>query len=130
MARSKHTPAAKGGKWLRASLRWAIYYRDSFACVYCSSVGRLSIDHRNSTETHGRDHRPKNLLTCCLSCNSKKQNLTTRAWFARLRERGIDTDVVRRRIDRSVRRQINRKVGGFLAWETLWGPSAPGPSTR
>ena len=127
MARSKHTPAAKGGKWLRASLRWAIYYRDDFACLYCRHVGRLSIDHRESTKSNGRDHRPQNLLTCCLSCNSKKRDLSTRAWFARLRERSFDTKEVQRRISRAVRRPVNRKVGGFLAWETAWHPE-PGSS--
>lgn len=115
MARSKHTPAASGGKWLRASLRWAIYYRDDFVCVYCERIGKLSIDHRVSTKSGGRDHRPQNLVTSCHGCNSTKKSLSSRAWYAKLRASGIDTNRMQRRIARLVRRAVDRQVGRFLA---------------
>jgi 5-methylcytosine-specific restriction endonuclease McrA len=120
VTRSRYTPAAKGGKWLRASLRWALYYRDDFTCVYCERVGglgprELTIDHVKSSRAGGRDHRPQNLVTACHGCNSSKQHLSNRQWFAKMRENGFDTDAVRRRIRRTVRRAVNRTVGRFLA---------------
>lgn len=107
--RSKHTPAAKGGKWLYPATRWAIYLRDGFACVYCGATGALSVDHVRSVEREGRrDNRPANLVTCCVSCNSSKQGLSARAWYVRLRERGLDTKAIRSRIARTVRRPLDR----------------------
>ncbi len=113
--RSAHTPAAKGGSWIRPSTRWAIYHRDDFACVYCGHVGRLTIDHVGACERGPRDNRPQNLVTCCLSCNSAKQGLSVRAWFAKLRGKGLDTDAVRRRIARARRKPIDRARGRLLA---------------
>lgn len=117
--RSRHTPAAQGSKWIRRSTRWAIYHRDDFACVYCGRVPRkttrLSLDHVRPVESHGRRNAPEHLVTCCVSCNSSKQGLTVRQWYARLRGLGIDTDAVRRRVARTVRRPIDRARGRLLA---------------
>lgn len=119
MARSKHTPAAKGGKWLRSSLRWAIYYRDDFRCLYCAAHGgTLSIDHRVPVRHEGRDNNPANLITACLSCNSRKRAMGMREWYAHLRTCGIEPKTVQQRIRRHTRRRINREVGRFLAWAT------------
>lgn len=117
--RSKHTPAANGSKWIRAATRWAIYLRDNFACVYCEVGGAtnghtLTLDHIKSVEDGG-GHNPENLVTCCLSCNSAKQSLSQRQWFARLRERGIETVAMRHRISRCRKRQLDRQRGRFLA---------------
>lgn len=77
MARSRHTPAARGGKWIRASTRWAIYHRDSFACVYCFKVGgKLTLDHVDPVVLQGRMNLPSHLVTCCHSCNSRKSGKT------------------------------------------------------
>lgn len=113
--RSKHTPAAQGSKWIRPSTRWAIYHRDNFACVYCTRVGSLSLDHVGAVEVHGRDNGAHNLVTSCVSCNSSKQGISTRAWFAKLRTKGIDTTLVRRRIAAARAKPIDRVRGAFLA---------------
>lgn len=115
MARSRHTPAGRGGSWIRPSTRWAIYHRDDFACVYCGHVGRLTIDHLESVEEHGRNEDHTNLVTACISCNSIKQNLTKREWFAKLRDKGIDTEAVRRHIHRVTSKELDRRRGRFLA---------------
>ena len=113
--RSAHTPAARGGSWLFPATRWAIYLRDGFTCVYCGAGDRLSVDHLRSVLREGRrDNSPRNLVTCCLSCNSSKQGLSARAWFARLRARGIDTERVRRRIARLVRQPLDRGQARLL----------------
>jgi hypothetical protein len=78
------SPARNGSKWLVARRRYAIYARDGWACVYCGNPdrSRLTLDHYR-----GHSNQSNNLLTCCLSCNSSKQRLNNRAWFARLRSR-------------------------------------------
>lgn len=113
--RSKHTPAAKGGSWIRPGTRWAIYKRDSFRCVYCASGSALTLDHVHAVEHAGRNNQPCNLVTCCLSCNSSKQGLSKRAWYARLRARGINTERVRKRIARLIRKPIDRLAGRLIA---------------
>lgn len=114
--RSGHTPAARGSKWIRPATRWAIYLRDGLACVYCETVGgKLSLDHVGAVRASGRDNSPRNLVTTCVSCNSSKQALDARAWFARLRDRGIDVVAVRRRIARLTARPLDRERGRFLA---------------
>ncbi len=112
--RSAHTPAANGSKWIVPGRRWAIYLRDGFACVYCGHIGDLSLDHVVPAE-RGGNHHASNLVTCCISCNSSKQGISNRKWFARLRERGIDTNKMRHRIARLLRKPLDRKLGRFLA---------------
>ena len=111
--RSAHTPAGKGGSWIRPSTRWAIYHRDGFACAYCGGRSALSIDHLHCVERGGAN-KPRNLVTSCIRCNSSKQNMTTRAWYALLAQRGHDLHVVRRRVANARRRQIDRVVGRWL----------------
>ena len=112
MARSRHTPAANGGKWLHPSTRWAIYHRDSFKCLH---VGTLTIDHLRSVRDSGRNNDSRNLVTCCRACNSEKQDLSMRAWFSLLRQQGYDVGAIRTRIARLVRRRLDREVGRFLS---------------
>jgi 5-methylcytosine-specific restriction endonuclease McrA len=105
----------QGSKWCRPSTRAAIYHRDGFACVYCERVGgRLTLDHVLAVDLGGT-HAPANLVTACLSCNSAKQGLTIRAWFARLRARGVDTSKIGRRVRRLTRKELDRAEGRRLA---------------
>jgi len=113
--RSSHTPAASGSKWIRPATRWAIYHRDDFTCLYCTRIGSLSLDHVGSVEGNGRDNGAHNLVTACVSCNSSKQGMSTRAWFAALRKRGIDVIAVRNRLTRARLAPIDRERGRFLA---------------
>lgn len=113
--RSAHTPAAHGSKWIRAATRWAIYLRDNFTCVYCGTIGKLSLDHVHGVANGQHDNDPSNLVTCCISCNSAKKALSRRAWYAVLRERGLLIPSVQRRIARLTLRPIDRARGRFLA---------------
>lgn len=115
MSRSAHTPAAITGHWIRPSTRWAIYLRDGFSCVYCTTVGTLTLDHLRSVERHGRDNAPSNLLTTCRSCNSSKKSLSSRAWYRKLRLEGFNILVIQRRVARAIRTPIDRDRGRFLA---------------
>lgn len=113
--RSRHTPAAQGSKWIRPSTRWAIYYRDDFACVYCGAIGPLSLDHVAAVARSGRKNAPENLVTCCIACNSSKQGLEARAWYAKLRAAGRDVGAIRRRIARLTSKALDRERGRLLA---------------
>lgn len=110
MARTR----GQGSKWIRKSTRYAIYHRDGFSCVYCAACAddgvTLTLDHVVACELGG-DNDPSNLVTACLSCNSAKQDATTREWFAVLRDRGIDTSRIGARIRRLVAKDIDRAEG-------------------
>lgn len=107
----------QGSKWCRPSTRQAIYHRDGFCCAYCGAAAEggvtLTLDHILACELGG-DNDPSNLITACLSCNSSKQDLTTRAWFAVLRDNGIDTSKVGPRIRRLANKPLDRAEGRRL----------------
>ena len=107
---------ANGSKWIRPEKRLAIYARDGFACVYCSAdegEGLLTLDHVTPREVGGT-HDADNLVTCCLCCNSQKQDLTMRAWFAVLRDRGIDTTKLAATVRKHTARAIDLTLGKQL----------------
>jgi len=98
----------QGSKWIRKDKRLAIYLRDNLACVYCDADtedAALTIDHLNPCENGGTNHE-SNLVTCCLSCNSAKRDLSIRVWYATLRNRGVDTDRVSRRVRRLTKKDL------------------------
>ena len=101
--------AGQGSKWIRPTTRLAIYHRDGFCCAYCGDGVEdditLTLDHVLADDLGG-DNDPTNLVTCCLSCNSSKRNLTIRAWFSVLRDRGIDTRTVGARVRRLTSRDL------------------------
>lgn len=108
----------QGSKWIRPERRLAIYHRDGFCCAYCGGGAEqgvlLTLDHVVACELGG-GNESENLVTACLSCNSSKQDLTTREWFAALRDRGIDTAKVGPRIRRLTAKPINKAAGKALA---------------
>lgn len=61
----------QGMNWIRKEKRLAIYLRDDLRCVYCgSSKSQLTLDHL----IINADHSEKNLVTCCMGCNSSRAN--------------------------------------------------------
>lgn len=121
--------------WIRKSTRYAIYHRDGFDCVYCLGVfppdfsGRdLSLDHI-VPRSQGGTHRADNLVTCCRTCNSRKQDAIAQGF------KGIawPASGVSGRIARAVRRPLNREVGRILS--AIYAPMQPskrlfGPRVR
>lgn len=57
------------------------------------------MDHLVPIERGGTNHA-SNLVTACRSCNSAKNGLTYRTFLAVLRDHGIDTDPIVRRVAR------------------------------
>ncbi len=110
----------QGSKWIRPSTRLAIYHRDGFCCAYCGAAAEdgvmLTLDHVLACELGG-DNSPSNLVTACLSCNSAKQDKTTREWFAYLRDKAIDTDKIGPRIRRLTKKSLDRAEGRRLEAE-------------
>lgn len=66
-----------GSKWIRPERRVRIYARDGYRCVWCRKHARegaaLSIDHFLPVALGG-SNETENLLTCCLKCNSSRQD--------------------------------------------------------
>lgn len=101
----------QGSKWIRKDKRLAIYLRDGMCCAYCG-VGveeldaPLTLDHLLACELGGTNEHT-NLVTCCGKCNSQKQDLSMRGWFAKLRnERDVDTTKMGARIRRLVKKDL------------------------
>jgi len=70
-----------GSKWIRPEKRLAIYVRDGFDCVYCRGVfplgTDLTLDHI-TPRSRGGSNDASNLVTCCFSCNSARQDAELR----------------------------------------------------
>jgi 5-methylcytosine-specific restriction endonuclease McrA len=100
--------ANNGGKWIRTLKRHAIYKRDNLKCIYCGNAPEnsiLTLDHIISQELGG-DNSASNLVTCCKTCNSMKGSKTIRQFFIYLRDKGIDTDLIGKRIRRNTKRKL------------------------
>ncbi len=55
--------------------RERIYKRDGWKCVYCESKKNLTIDHV-LPKCRGGKNTWSNLVTCCSSCNARKNDKT------------------------------------------------------
>lgn len=63
--------SGKSKKKIKNNLRWRVYERDGFKCVYCGARKDLTIDHVKA-EAEGGETVATNLVTACRPCNSKK----------------------------------------------------------
>jgi 5-methylcytosine-specific restriction endonuclease McrA len=110
-------PNAHGSKWIRPEKRLAIYARDGFACIYCGETAEeghgLSLDHVIPREMGGT-HEAENLVTACVSCNSMKRDVDNRRFFEMLRDKGIDTTNLSRRIRNALARKLDMAEGKKL----------------
>lgn len=60
-------------KRISAKVRWEIFKRDNFQCVYCGSRESLQIDHGDSFARGGEDDKG-NYVTACRLCNAGKRD--------------------------------------------------------
>lgn len=100
-----------GMNWIFISTRMAIYARDHFDCVWCKGVFPvdpkgfgLSLDHLD----HDAGNGPENLVTCCLTCNPSRRDMSLAEWLRGDRTR-------RARMQAAVKRPLNRPLGRLLA---------------
>ena len=102
---------SRPSSFIRRSTRLAIYFRDNFTCVWCRArPDDLTLDH---VDPQKRDHDGTNLVTACLSCNSRRRNLPLNKWYKKLRELGHGNP--RMRLHRARHRLINQELGRFAA---------------
>jgi hypothetical protein len=60
-------------KGISAKVRWEIFKRDNFRCVYCGSQESLVIDHGDAFARGGEDAED-NYVTACRLCNAGKRD--------------------------------------------------------
>lgn len=103
---------------LPEALRYAIFLRDSFVCVYCLAPAEsgivLTVDHVHPRALLG-SNEPCNLLTCCLVCNSTKRDMSLAGWKLYLRERGLLTATMSRRVRLHLSLPVDLAAGQALA---------------
>ena len=97
----------RSSKWITVTKRWLLYVLHGFRCAYCNRTLPelneegilLTLDHLVPIERGGSNHS-SNLVTACRSCNSAKNGLTYRTFLAVLRDHGVDTAPIVRRVAR------------------------------
>ena len=70
--RDEYNDGVPAPRPLSNSLRFAIFSRDGFRCVYCGSEEKLQIDHLQPISAGGRRTDPQNMVTACRECNLGK----------------------------------------------------------
>ena len=74
---AKQKKRTQGMNWIRQDKRLALYLRDGLSCAYCGqSVEdgiKLTLDHL-TPYSQGGSNKATNLVTCCMMCNSSRQD--------------------------------------------------------
>lgn len=101
--------STRGMNWIWLATRLAIYARDRFDCVWCRQVFPLSEDGYGLSLDHleGPSNAPENLVTCCFSCNSSRQETPLKTWLRGRPDR-------RARMCAAVARPLDRELGRRL----------------
>lgn len=99
-----------GMNWIRQEKRLAIYLRDGLACCYCGkgieNNIQLSLDHLKPRIKNG-SHHESNLITCCIKCNSSRQDKKLNAFLKII---AISKNVSIEDIQKKIRNQTARKL--------------------
>lgn len=74
-------PKPKTKRQISNRLRFEVYERDGFKCVYCGSRKDLSCDHVKA-ESKGGATDKGNLVTSCKPCNSRKKTKSLADFWA------------------------------------------------
>lgn len=108
---------ANGHKWCHHPKRCAIYARDNFTCVYCTTRTfdqQITVDHVDPR----KGHDASNLVTCCDPCNRAKRDRTLNQWLRDRYAAGEDFEVleaVRARVAAATSTALDRDLGRRLA---------------
>jgi 5-methylcytosine-specific restriction endonuclease McrA len=111
----------RGSNWIRKEKRLAIYMRDGMRCVYCGKSYEktlLTLDHIKPVDSGGSNNK-YNLITCCVSCNSKKQNIQMLDFLERIIPDYFDRMAIISKINKLRNRSIKRLL--IDAKEILYG---------
>ncbi|KAI3523197.1 hypothetical protein L1887_01255 [Cichorium endivia] len=100
--------------------------RDNFTCQYCSSTMNLTIDHVIPM-SRGGEWKWENLVTACLSCNSKKGHKTPEEANMKLHKAPKapkDYDIVAIPLTNTAIKMLKMRKGTPEEWlQYLGGPS-------
>ena len=94
----------QGMNWIWIRSRYAIYLRDGMACVYCgadATTKRMGLDHIVPVAAGGQN-KADNLVTCCETCNSRKNTKPMRQWLKEIKDNGS----IRKYIDAAIVKEI------------------------
>ena len=81
-----HDGQPSGYDWISRSTRLAIYARDSNECLACGNTDSLTLDHLRRDLPKSDVHKPSNLVTLCLTCNSSRRNTASEVWDPKFHE--------------------------------------------
>lgn len=127
--RSSSANGNGGGKWITSVRRLSIYLRDSFGCLLCGGDMHdadpfdVSLDHvKCRRRGEAANHKSGNLISAHRSCNSRRHDLTLRAFFEKEAEkrfpdnddRPMRTWYVEMRLLK-IRRATRRKMDKYTA---------------
>ncbi|KAK9079206.1 hypothetical protein SSX86_000876 [Deinandra increscens subsp. villosa] len=103
-----------------------VFARDNFSCQYCSSTANLTIDHVLPM-SRGGEWEWENLVTACLSCNSKKGQKTPEEANMKLHKAPKtpkDYDIIAIPLTNSAIKMLKMRKGTPEEWiQYLGGPS-------
>jgi hypothetical protein len=71
-------------------IRWLVFRRDGYACVWCGSVTDLTVDHIHPVALGGTNEL-SNLQTLCRTCNSRKGIMASPGRYRRRESRRLTT---------------------------------------
>jgi hypothetical protein len=87
-ARRSRVPNAR--QPMAQDIRWLVFRRDGYACVWCGSVTDLTVDHIHPVALGGTNEL-SNLQTLCRTCNSRKGILSSPGRYRRRESRRLTT---------------------------------------
>jgi 5-methylcytosine-specific restriction endonuclease McrA len=100
--------------WISKNTRAAIYRRDRGTCAYCgcelhigahnSDPRAASLDHITARINGGDLRDPRNLVACCVSCNSSKGDSVKLDKWAKAR--GLDAKAIKKEISLRIKRVV------------------------
>ena len=113
------SPRRTGTRLAAGDYRPAIYRRDNHSCLYCGckvTVGAATSNPKAATLDHvvpwvcGGNNGHRNLVTCCARCNEQRGKKTLRQWYRYLRNHGVNTNTIQRRVRRALAKDLGRHL--------------------
>lgn len=81
--------------------RKRLFKRDDYSCLYCGSKRKLTVDHI-LPKSRGGDNSWTNLATCCIKCNSIKNDRTPEEAGMKLRHKPYVPSLFSKVVDKNV----------------------------
>lgn len=80
----------KAERQVDEGIKWQVYQRDNYICVYCGSSGiPMTVDHYLAQALGGLTMLD-NLRTSCRKCNKLKANKTIDEWIVFAKQKGLN----------------------------------------